>query len=195
VCAWGSCRAEDASSPSNPRRPTHPKTSPFADSCQGTPLQARAGGRRRSRHLGPSGQPLSSRLSLFPSEPLTSRPHPPGCACTPPFVVDWWSSWPHASPPRTTRPAPNLSLTSGSRSTGALLSIRHAPKPPTRFADLWAQCVGVSPRLGPPVRRPCLARPRPRSLFLIRAVDWISDGWHNPIPLHAVGLLKKPSIL
>lgn len=136
VCAWGPCRAEEASSPSNPHWLTRPRPSPFADSGHGTPRRARAGGRRRSRHPRPSGQPLPRRHSIFPSEALTSRHHPTGCASAPPFAAIRWSLVaPRVS---TARPATNMSLNSGPRSAGALLSVRPAPKPPTRSADSWA---------------------------------------------------------
>jgi hypothetical protein len=97
----GPLHAEEASSPSNPRRPTYPWSSPFANPDHGTPRRARAGGGRRSRHVGPSGQPLPRHRSLFPSEPQTSRPHTLGCACAPPFTADRWSHVaPHVSTTR-----------------------------------------------------------------------------------------------
>jgi hypothetical protein len=45
-------------------------------------------------------------------------------------------------------PTPKLSLVSGPRSAGALLSVRPTPKPPTRPAGSWGQCFGDSPRPG-----------------------------------------------
>jgi hypothetical protein len=58
------CCVEEASSPSNHHLPTCPRPPPIANSGHGTPCHARVGGRRRSQHPGPSGQPLPRRLPL-----------------------------------------------------------------------------------------------------------------------------------
>jgi hypothetical protein len=48
VCAWGRCHAKEASSPSDPRRPTRPWPSPLADPGHDAPRRARARRGRRS---------------------------------------------------------------------------------------------------------------------------------------------------
>jgi hypothetical protein len=52
--------------------------------------------RVREEDEGPDTRDPQASLShaaalTLPSEPLTSRPHPPGCARASPFVVDRWS--------------------------------------------------------------------------------------------------------
>jgi hypothetical protein len=70
------CCVEEASSPSNRHRPTYPRPPPIADSDHGTLCHARARGRRRSRHSGPSGQPLACRLPLSLShQALEGKPN------------------------------------------------------------------------------------------------------------------------
>jgi hypothetical protein len=131
----------------------------------------------------------------LPSEPLASRPHPPGCSHDSPFAADRWSLV-----------APPVNIVCRVPRTGTVTSQR-APfcwgpsiSPPCtqathptrwlvglmrrRLASPWVPLSGDHAR-----RSACL---RPRSLFLIWAVDWRSDCPYSPVPLRVVKLLKNP---